>query len=91
MVNVDVKLSGNKGFRNLKGVLVVESTYTYISQDVADAINPFEIKTMKAPWTDITVGVASIDIEIKNKKKRIDAIVGPDTFVGSGTLAELGC
>jgi predicted aspartyl protease len=91
--NVDVKLSGKKGTRNLEGVLVVDSTYTYISRKEASKIcDPSEIQPMTASWTKVKVDVASVEIEVKNKKKRISAIILdlPDTYIGTGTLAELG-
>jgi len=91
--NVDVKLSGKKGSHNLQSVLVVDSAYTFVSRKVASEIcDHSEIKTMTASWTPIKVDVASVEIEVKNKKKRISVIILdlPNTYVGTGTLAELG-
>ena len=47
MERIDVKLSGKKGTSHLKGVLVVDSTNTYISRETAKKIcDDSEIKTI---------------------------------------------
>jgi predicted aspartyl protease len=90
--NVDVEVSGRKNTCSLTNVPVVESDYSIISRKVVDQIGPFEVRKMIAPWTSITVDVAKVDIEIQNKKERFWVVIldGLDTFVGTGTLAELG-
>jgi hypothetical protein len=92
---IDVKLSGKKGTSHLKGVLVVDSTNTYISRETAKKIcDEYEIKTIPLGLipSQVSVDVASVEIEVKSKKGRINVIILdlPSTYVGTGTLCELG-
>jgi predicted aspartyl protease len=90
---VNIILSGKKGNCNLEGISIVDSLYSYISKEVTTKIcDSSEIKQMTASWTNIKVDIASVKIEVMNKKKQINVIVLdlPDVYIGTGTLQELG-
>jgi len=92
---IDVKLSGKKGTSHLKGVLVVDSTNTYVSRETAKEIcDDSEIKTIPLGLipSQVSVDVASVEIEVQDKRDRISVIILdlPSTYVGIGTLCELG-